>query len=183
MRIIELFVALFCALSRQTAGAYVLPSRLASSSPAMLRTMTVHSSPAFTKPRPPVSLQQLNVLSTSSANDNDTNEQHHLTLRDRMRQVTGFSFTAFRATLRGITGISLTAIYASAVATTSSFVRNTMKVILSVFPTWVRVYSCCCWIVLCASCLNSHTTTDYTSFTSFDIFFNHFWFCIMYLSL
>jgi hypothetical protein len=61
-----------------------------------------------------------------------------MSLRDRLRQLTGFSLTAFRATVRGITGISMTALYDAAVVTTSSFVRNTMKVILGVFPTWVR---------------------------------------------
>jgi predicted membrane protein len=83
------------------------------------------------------------MLTAGSAGGSNNDDDSHLTLRDRLRQITGFSLTAFRATVRGITGISLTALYASAVATTSSFVRNTMKVILSVFPSWVRSLIVC----------------------------------------
>jgi len=59
------------------------------------------------------------------------------TLRARLRDVTGFSFTAMRATLRASTGISLTAISASARATTSIVVTKMMKWFLDMFPTWV----------------------------------------------
>ena len=70
-----------------------------------------------------------------SSNKDESNPPK--SLRDHLRELTGFSFTAFRATVRGITGISMTALYDAALVTTSSFVRNTMKVILGIFPTWV----------------------------------------------
>lgn len=140
MRILELFVSLFCIASCQKAAGFVVMPIARHPT-----TMTGRSLPLFTKPRS-VPLQILTAGSAGNSND------EHLTLRDRLRQVTGFSFTAFRATLRGITGISLTALYASAVATTSSFVRNTMKVILSVFPTWVRGM----FVVFSLSCPLSH---------------------------
>lgn len=135
-------MALLCILSRQKALAFSYVVRT-----PLSRTMTRHSVPscAFTKPRPPSLQHKLYLLTTGSAgsSSNGDDDDSHLTLRDRLRQITGFSLTAFRATLRGITGISLTALYASAVATTSSFVRNTMKVILSVFPSWVRLLIDC----------------------------------------
>lgn len=140
---------------KASSNAYLLSSPR-STSP---RQMTVCSpaSPTFSKPRP-LPLNNLHVLATNNASNDG---RRHLTLRDRLRKVTGFSFTAFRATLRGITGISLTALYASAVASTSSFVRNTMKIILSVFPTWVRlsdVVQQCAVLSSCAPSLPAHYT-------------------------
>jgi len=131
LRRVELWVLLFCMLSSQNVLGFMTPSPI-----ARHQQRTGRSCPplAIAKPRT-ASFHRLNVLATRNAGNND---HKRLTLRDRLRQVTGFSFTAFRATLRGITGISLTALYASAVASTSLFVRNTMKIILSVFPTWVR---------------------------------------------
>lgn len=61
-------------------------------------------------------------------------------LRSRLRQVTGFSWTAFRATMRAATGISMTAVYASTLAFTGQWMRQTMKVILSIFPAWARYF-------------------------------------------
>jgi len=60
--------------------------------------------------------------------------------RNRLRQATGFSFTVFRATLRGITGISLTALYAGAIAASGLWIRQTMSVLLSVFPSGFRYF-------------------------------------------
>jgi hypothetical protein len=137
-------MAVLCIVSRQKALAF---SYVVQPTP-FSQTMTRHSVPscAFTKPRPPYLQHKLKMLTAGSAgSSNNGDDDSHLTVRDRLRQVTGFSLTAFRATLRGITGISLTALYASAVATTSSFVRNTMKLILSVFPSWVRSLFVC-WL-------------------------------------
>jgi hypothetical protein len=61
-------------------------------------------------------------------------------MRDKLRQVTGFSFTVFRTTLRGLTGISLTAIYASTVAITGLWIRRLTSVVLSIFPSWFRYF-------------------------------------------
>ena len=44
---------------------------------------------------------------------------------------------ALRATMRKATGLSLTAMYAGCYGFTSGIVRNTMKRVLRVFPTWV----------------------------------------------
>jgi len=61
-------------------------------------------------------------------------------VRNRLRKATGFSFTVFRATLRGVTGISLTALYAGALAATGLWIRKTMSVLLSVFPSSFRFF-------------------------------------------
>jgi len=116
----------------QTARTFQVPPSIASSLTMKSRSLTIIE--------PNLSMKHLQISSTSNSAGNATNEHDHFSLRDRLRQVTGFSFTAFRATLRGITGISLTAIYASAVASTSFFVRNAMKVVLSVFPSWFRYF-------------------------------------------
>ena len=135
MREQKLLVLLAVFFSCQTAVGYVLP--VSSISRPSDKTMIGCSSPplAFSKPISSF-IHHKTMLPFRSADSND----NHKSLRDRLRQVTGFSFTALRTTLRGITGISLTAIYASAVATTSSFVRTTMKIILSIFPSWVRAW-------------------------------------------
>jgi hypothetical protein len=77
---------------------------------------------------------------SSSSNNNNININSNLTLRDRLRRVTGFSLTVFRATLRGMTGISMTAVYASTVAATGLWIRKVTSVILSVFPSWFRYF-------------------------------------------
>lgn len=61
-------------------------------------------------------------------------------IRSRLRQITGFSLTAFRATMRTATGISMTAVYASTLAFTGQWIRQTMKVILSILPAWARYF-------------------------------------------
>jgi hypothetical protein len=112
---------LFC---RQTFG-YVLPSASYRQLPkAMVQ---------------PSSLEEKRfIASVKLMSINGDESDPPMSLRDHLRQLTGFSLTAFRATVRGITGVSMTALYDAALVTTSSFVRNTMKVILGVFPTWVR---------------------------------------------
>jgi len=72
--------------------------------------------------------------------DDDDDETLSHPLRSRLRRLTGFSFTASRATMRALTGISLTTIYASVLAISGAWVRQTMKVILSIFPTWFRYF-------------------------------------------
>lgn len=47
---------------------------------------------------------------------------------------------ALRATMRKATGLSLTAMYAGCYGFTSGIVRNNMKRVLRVFPTWVSHY-------------------------------------------
>jgi hypothetical protein len=75
------------------------------------------------------------AVSGDSSDDDDT-----VSLRSRLRRVTGFSFTALRATLRAATGISLSAVYASTLAATGAWIRQTMKLVLSVFPPWARYF-------------------------------------------
>lgn len=135
MRVLDTLLLLLSLTLCQTARPFQVPLSITSSLTMTSRSLTIIE--------PNLSMKHLQMSLTSNSAGNATNEHDHFSLRDRLRQVTGFSFTAFRATLRGITGISLTAIYASAVASTSSFVRNAMKVVLSVFPSWVR--SCCCY--------------------------------------
>lgn len=67
----------------------------------------------------------------------DHTEDGDPSLRGRLRKVTGFSLTALRTTLRAATGISLSALYASSVAVSGLWIRRTMSIVLSVFPTWV----------------------------------------------
>jgi len=61
-------------------------------------------------------------------------------IRNKLREATGFSLTVFRATLRGITGISLTALYAGTLAASGLWIRKTMSVLLSVFPSGFRYF-------------------------------------------
>lgn len=61
-------------------------------------------------------------------------------LRDKLRKITGFSLTAVRAALRATTGISLTALYASFLLATGAWIRQSMKVVLSIFPVWFRYF-------------------------------------------
>jgi hypothetical protein len=42
--------------------------------------------------------------------------------------------------MRAATGISLTAVYASTLAATGAWIRQTMKFILSIFPAWARYF-------------------------------------------
>ena len=60
--------------------------------------------------------------------------------RARLRDITGFSLTAFRAVLRTMTGISLTAIYASALALSGAWIRTIMASFLGLWPTWMRYF-------------------------------------------
>lgn len=63
-----------------------------------------------------------------------------VTVRSKLRKVTGFSLTALRATMRTATGISLTALYVSALAVSGFWIRQTMRIILDIFPTWARYF-------------------------------------------
>jgi len=107
----------------------------------------------------PITHQSLPSLSLSSSSryfasvdvDNDNGDNISLArrartmtmttnLRNRLRKVTGFSFTLFRATLRGITGISFTALYASSVAVTGLWIRKSMSILLGFFPSGFRYF-------------------------------------------
>lgn len=84
------------------------------------------------------------AVSSSSSHamlsQSETDNPNDPYLRKRMRQITGFSLTAFRATMRAATGISLTALYASALAATSAFVRRIMALVLAPLPAWFRYF-------------------------------------------
>lgn len=79
--------------------------------------------------------------STSGGNIAATPASNVITsVRTRLREATGFSFTVFRATLRGVTGISLTTLYAATVAASGLWIRKTMSVLLSIFPSGFRYF-------------------------------------------
>lgn len=130
----KLIFAISVLFGQQTSG-YVVPSATYRPLRTAMDYGVCRPSPLFGKR----SIASAKILSSMSSNSDDSvdDSKHQMSLRDRLRQITGFSFTAFRTTLRGITGISLTAMYEVAFVTTSAFVRNTMKVIVGVFPTWV----------------------------------------------
>jgi hypothetical protein len=78
---------------------------------------------------------------SSSLDAKESQDVLESSLRARLRKLTGFSLTAVRATLRAATGISLTAVYASTVAVSGMWIRQTMKVILGLFPSWARYFA------------------------------------------
>ena len=82
---------------------------------------------------------QSSALSLSEQSDLDDNK-NSVSIRSRLRKMTGFSLTALRRTMRLTTGISLTAVYASTLAVTGAWIRQTMKVILAIFPAWLRYF-------------------------------------------
>lgn len=67
-------------------------------------------------------------------------EEPRNALRNNLRQATGFSLTAFRATWRAATGISLSAMYASALIASSLWVRKLSAAVLGIFPAWFRYF-------------------------------------------
>lgn len=78
--------------------------------------------------------------SNAAADTDDNKPEGSGGLRGKLRQMTGFSMTAFRATLRGITGFSLTALRASLRAATGVSVTATTKAIVGAFPLWFRYF-------------------------------------------
>jgi hypothetical protein len=76
----------------------------------------------------------------ASSSSDENNNKKKTPIRSRLRQMTGFSLTAFRATMRAATGISMTALYASSLAFSGEWIRQTMKVVLSIFPAWARYF-------------------------------------------
>lgn len=128
---IKMFVVVMLFCHRETSCFVVSPSWSSPSTKAVRRFSSLISA------RPgSIVLGSIKLGLSNSVEQNNVSGKR-LSIRDRLRRITGFSFTAFRATLRGITGISLTAIYDATVVTTSSVVRETMKVIVGVFPAWV----------------------------------------------
>jgi hypothetical protein len=81
--------------------------------------------------------EKLSFESQTIPSDMDNEDE---TVRTRLRSLTGFSMTALRATMRAVTGVSLTAVYASTCAATGAWIRQTMKVILNLFPSWARYF-------------------------------------------
>jgi hypothetical protein len=79
-------------------------------------------------------------LAISSELESRDSEDHNHTIRSRIRQETGFSFTTLRRTMRAATGISLTAIYASSLAVTGAWIRQSMRAFLSLIPPWARYF-------------------------------------------
>lgn len=72
--------------------------------------------------------------------DNNSNDTTNTGLRGRLRQMTGFSLTAFRASLRAVTGISLTALYVATLTATGAWIRQTTKLVLSILPPPLRYF-------------------------------------------
>ena len=72
--------------------------------------------------------------------DNNSNDTTNTGLRGRLRQMTGFSLTAFRASLRAVTGISLTALYVATLTSTGAWIRQTTKLVLSILPPPLRYF-------------------------------------------
>ena len=64
-----------------------------------------------------------------------------VSLRNRLRRLTGFSLTALRATMRMATGVSLTVLYAGTIAVSGAWIRQTTKIILSILPSWARYFA------------------------------------------
>lgn len=120
---------------------------MVSMSPSLIKTkISLPSSRAATVVPPQYSRQQPLFLSsrvflTSSSDDAEEQDKikksYGAALRNKLRQATGFSLTAFRATARAATGISISAIYASALAATGLWIRYIMSKILSIFPPGV----------------------------------------------
>jgi hypothetical protein len=84
------------------------------------------------------------ALNVYMISENDNNDEgpicSGMSLRDRLRQATGFSLTACRAAGRTATGISFTAIYGTAVAVSGLWIRKTTSVVLAIFPAWFRYF-------------------------------------------
>lgn len=62
------------------------------------------------------------------------------TTRTKLRQLTGFSLSAFRASMRAFTGLSLSAIYVATLTATGAWIRQLTRVVLSIFPPPVRYF-------------------------------------------
>jgi len=81
------------------------------------------------------------LLASSIGNDDDgLIEDNENAIRKKLRELTGFSLTAFRATARATTGFSLTALRATLRAATGVSITRTMKWILDIFPQWMRYF-------------------------------------------
>jgi hypothetical protein len=89
--------------------------------------------PLFLSSSPQVYLTSLDAENQ----DQEKRRPRAAALRNKLRQATGFSLTAFRATARAATGISFSAIYASTLAATGLWIRYIMSKILSIFPPGV----------------------------------------------
>ncbi len=92
---------------------------------------------------------RLDISLSSNASSSDPNSQRneHSTTespRSKLRQLTGFSFTALRSTLRAATGFSLTAFRTTIRAATgislSQSISSVLKTILSILPAGVRYF-------------------------------------------
>jgi len=94
------------------------------STPGLLVTPPLQdrlSTPKF----PTTKLYSSTAFSLSSSSGSVENDAH--STRSKLRQITGFSLTAFRATIRGVTGISL-----------SQVISNTIRRILGVLRPGFR---------------------------------------------
>lgn len=98
------------------------------------------SSRFYPRVRPPLITISSSSATFTSAESSSSSASDVNNFRSRLRKVTGFSLTVFRATLRGVTGISLTTLYAGTVAATGLWIRKTMSVLLSVFPSGFRYF-------------------------------------------
>lgn len=74
----------------------------------------------------------LPTTTPSSSQQDDTTKS----IRSRLRQLTGFSLTAFRTSLRAI----VMAIYVTTFTATGAWIRTVTKYVLSIFPPWARYF-------------------------------------------
>lgn len=79
------------------------------------------------------------IFMTSEQTENEESGSRKV-LRDRLRNATGFSLTAFRSAWRAATGFSLSAVYATALAASGLWIRKITSVALSIFPAWFRYF-------------------------------------------
>ncbi len=93
--------------------------------PGLLVTPPLQDRRLVTPTFPTTKFYSSTAFSLSSSSDSVENDAH--STRSKLRQITGFSLTAFRATIRGITGISL-----------SQVISNTIRTILGVLRPGFR---------------------------------------------
>jgi hypothetical protein len=78
------------------------------------------------------------TLFVAISDENHTS--HSMAVRDHLRKVFGFSWTALRAAWRTATGISLSALYASTRAATGAWLREPTRWVLSLLPSGARYF-------------------------------------------
>jgi hypothetical protein len=126
-------------IAAPTASAFTIPFRVSHRLAGSVSHHHEAPAPHYLSHRQCVSRNWLFLSSEGTASSAD-NEVKNWTVRVRLRQATGFSLTAIRATLRTATGVSLTTVYAGTVAATGAWIRQSMRLVLSIFPAWMRYF-------------------------------------------